>query len=125
MEAGVPGIFSNIAEISPPETPPRYNPNRSDIPLTSESPYVSGSPRAIDIVAVNPGIAPNTIPMTTPEKMNAIVTGLSTDKNPPRSISIIVSLSSHHPKIPIGRNNPKSSVKINVIIPLLTTETTQ
>ena len=32
MEAGVPGIFSRIAEIRPPEIPPIYNAVRTEMP---------------------------------------------------------------------------------------------
>ena len=35
MDAGVPGMFSRIAEISPPEIPPIYNAVRTEIPCVA------------------------------------------------------------------------------------------
>ena len=37
-EEGVPGIRSNIAETSPPEIPPMYNPMSSAMPLMGSMP---------------------------------------------------------------------------------------
>ena len=34
-DAGVPGIFSRIAEINPPEVPPMYNATSSDMPAAA------------------------------------------------------------------------------------------
>ena len=71
MEDGVPGIFSRMAEISPPEIPPSYKPTRSEIPFIGVIPKDIGRNRTTAIVADRPGIEPNMIPTITPISMSS------------------------------------------------------
>ena len=65
-DAGVPGVFNNIAEIDPPYIAPIYIPTSIIKPVTGSIPKVNGNNIATPIVAVNPGSAPIIIPPTTP-----------------------------------------------------------
>ena len=72
-----------MAGIKPPETPPMYRPINSDIPAIGSIPYVMGRQIAIAIVAVKPGIEPNTRPKATPMTINNIILIVITDVNQP------------------------------------------
>ena len=65
-EAGVPGVFNNIAEIDPPYIAPIYIPTSIIKPVTGSIPKVNGNKIATPIVAVKPGKAPIIIPPVTP-----------------------------------------------------------
>jgi hypothetical protein len=75
IDAGVPGILSKIAEISPPETEPTYKAIRIDIPSTADRPYVTGKNSAIAMTEVSPGTAPKIIPTPTPTINSRIILG--------------------------------------------------
>ena len=88
MEAGVPGIFSKIAEIRPPEIPPIYNAIRTEIPCVAAILYVTGRNMAMAMVAVSPGIQPKMIPTKVPMNTQTIQMGfIKTEANPSASIS--------------------------------------
>jgi hypothetical protein len=70
IEAGVPGMRSNVAAIRPPDMPPTYIPTNMVIALTLSIKNVKGNVRVISIVAVKPGIEPIIIPDATPTKSN-------------------------------------------------------
>ncbi len=52
--------------------------------MAGESPNVKGMKTAMVIVAVKPGSAPNTIPISTPKKDDRYMTGLVKKCNPER-----------------------------------------
>ena len=76
-QEAVPGIFSSMAEIRPPEIPPMYRPMSREMPFIGSMPKDMGRNRIIAMEADRPGIEPNTIPMMTPTKIRAIQAGFS------------------------------------------------
>ena len=77
MEDAVPGIFSRMAEIRPPEMPPRYRPTKRAMPFMGSMPKDMGRNRISAIDADSPGIEPKIMPMTTPIKISARQKGFS------------------------------------------------
>ena len=88
IDDGVPGILSNIAEINPPEIPPRYNPTSREIPSTVGSPKDNGKNNTIAIVEDNPGIDPKIMPIITPNVIRAKQVGVRTSDNPSSTMSL-------------------------------------
>ena len=67
IEAGVPGILSNVAVIKPPLMAPTYMLISRMNALIGSMLNVSGSVNAINIAPVNPGMAPTIIPKIVPK----------------------------------------------------------
>jgi hypothetical protein len=86
MEEAVPGILRRIAEISPPEAEPIYNPIRRERESTGLIENVSGSSIAIAIVPVRPGIEPKIIPTNTPIPIMSNEIGFSIAAKPIENI---------------------------------------
>ena len=82
MEEGVPGIFSKIAEISPPEVAPMNSATSSDNPACGPMVNVRGRHRATAMVAERPGTAPKTIPTATPIAINIMIFSENTAPKP-------------------------------------------
>ena len=77
MEEGVPGIFSRMAEIRPPDMPPRYKPTSSEMPFMGSMPKDMGKNRISAMVELRPGMEPKMMPITTPMKIRSRQKGLS------------------------------------------------
>ena len=106
MEDAVPGMFSRIAEISPPEIPPMYTATRVFIPRDGVIEKVNGNISATAIEADSPGIEPNTIPIATPAIINRMDAGCIMLTNAfPKSPNACISFASYKliEKIPAGR----------------------
>ena len=65
-DAGDPGMFNSIAATNPPLIPPTYTPSRVVTPWFAVIAKVKGSTSDTPSAAVNPGIAPKTIPTNIP-----------------------------------------------------------
>ncbi len=85
-EEGVPGIFSRMAEIRPPEIPPMYSAISMEMPCEEVTEYVTGRNMTTAIVAVRPGIEPKMIPTMVPSATRAMVSGWSTAVKPSKTI---------------------------------------
>ena len=90
MDEGVPGIFSRIAEIRPPEVAPMNSATSSDRPACGPMVKVSGRHRATAMVADRPGTAPKTIPMATPTAISIMMFSEKTAPKPCCSKSSMV-----------------------------------
>ena len=64
-EAGVPGMFSRMADWQPPEMAPMYTPTRISTASGPSMLYVRPVSSATPMVAVRPGSMPNTRPRPT------------------------------------------------------------
>jgi hypothetical protein len=90
IDDGVPGILSNIADISPPDIPPMYKPINNEIPFIGVIPKDMGRNKTTAMVADNPGMDPKIIPTITPNVISIKHIGdVITAKTP----SIIISFS--------------------------------
>jgi hypothetical protein len=97
IEDGVPGIFNKIAEINPPEIPPKYSPTKRAIPFIGIIPKDMGKNNTTAIVADNPGIEPKIIPITTPNKIRTRHMGFITNDNASKIICDITPLKFKNP----------------------------
>ena len=70
-EAGVPGMFSRMADWQPPEMAPMYTPTRISTASGPSMLYVRPVSSATAMVAVRPGSMPNTRPRPT-DRISAI-----------------------------------------------------
>ena len=73
--AGVPGMRSSVALMSPPLTAPTYIATNSTSACAGCIVYVNGSVSAMSIVPVNPGTAPTMMPSAVPNKMSPSTSG--------------------------------------------------
>ena len=78
MEDGVPGIFSKMAEIRPPEMPPMYRPTSRARPLVTSMLKVRGRNRTTAMVADRPGMEPKMMPIMVPNQMSTRQEGVRT-----------------------------------------------
>ena len=65
-DAGVPGVWINMAVIDPPYIAPKDMARSMAIPAPASIPYVNGRSRVTPITEVSPGMAPIMIPPAEP-----------------------------------------------------------
>jgi hypothetical protein len=68
-DAAVPGILRTMAGIDPAYTPAFHMPKRKRMPVSAGKIKVNGRRMVIAAAAVNPGMAPKTMPTNTPNNM--------------------------------------------------------